>query len=50
MPGKLTADQATGPPRDSRQGAPDRFKIIREEIAASARELRDAPGQPVLGT
>jgi hypothetical protein len=26
------------------QGQPDRFKILREGVEATARELRDAPG------
>ena len=50
MPGKLTADHESGLVRMRARGQPDRFKIMREEIAATARELRDAPGQAVLGT
>jgi pyruvate dehydrogenase (quinone) len=44
MPGKLTTDQATGFAKALARGQPDRFKIMREGIAATARELRDAPG------
>jgi hypothetical protein len=51
MPGgKLTADQASGLARTRARGQPDRFKIVREGIAATAREPRDAPGHAVLGT
>ncbi|MDQ3874231.1 MAG: thiamine pyrophosphate-binding protein [Actinomycetota bacterium] len=44
MPGKLTTDQAIGLAKALADGQPDRFKIMREGIAAAARELRDAPG------
>jgi pyruvate dehydrogenase (quinone) len=44
MPGKLTTDQAIGLAKALARGQPDRFKIMREGIAAAARELRDAPG------
>jgi pyruvate dehydrogenase (quinone) len=44
MPGKLTTDQAIGLAKALVRGQPDRFKIMREGIAVTARELRDAPG------
>jgi hypothetical protein len=50
MPGKLTADHESGLVRTRARGQPDRFKIMREGIAATAREPRDAPGHAVLGT
>ncbi len=50
MLGKLTADHESGVARTRARGQPDRIKIMREVIAAAAREPRDAPGQAVLGT
>ena len=44
MPGKLTTDQAIGFAEALAKGQPHRFEIMREGIAATARELRDAPG------
>jgi pyruvate dehydrogenase (quinone) len=44
MPGKLTTDQAVGFAKTLAQGEPNRFKILREGVEATARELRDAPG------
>jgi Thiamine pyrophosphate enzyme, C-terminal TPP binding domain/AAA domain len=44
MPGKLTTDQAVGFAETLAKGQPDRFKILREGVEATARELRDAPG------
>jgi pyruvate dehydrogenase (quinone) len=44
MPGKLTTDQAIGLAEALAKGQPERFEIMREGIAATARELRDAPG------
>jgi hypothetical protein len=50
MPGKLTADHENGLVKMRARGQPDRFKIMREGIAATARAPRDAPGHAVLGT
>ena len=44
MPGKITTDQAIGFAKTLAQGQPDRFKVLREGVEATARELRDAPG------
>jgi hypothetical protein len=44
MPGELAIDQAIGLAEALAGGQPDRFKVMREGIAAAARELRDAPG------
>jgi pyruvate dehydrogenase (quinone) len=44
MPGKLTTDQAIGLAKALAKGQPERFELVREGIAATARELRDAPG------
>jgi hypothetical protein len=44
VPGKLTTDQAIGLTKAIAKGRRDRFRIMREAIAAAARELRDAPG------
>jgi hypothetical protein len=38
------ADQAIGLAQALAKGQPDRVKIMREGIAAAAREPRDAPG------
>jgi hypothetical protein len=50
MRGKLTADHESGLVRTRARGQPDRFKIMREGIPATAREPRDAPRHAVLGT
>jgi thiamine pyrophosphate-dependent acetolactate synthase large subunit-like protein len=44
MPDKITTDQALGFAKTLAQGQPDRSKILREGVEATARELRDAPG------
>jgi hypothetical protein len=50
MAGKLMADKRERPRQDARQGTAHRFKIMREGIAVTAREPRDAAGHAVLGT
>jgi hypothetical protein len=40
----ITMGQAIGFAKTLAQGQPDRSRILREGVGATARELRDAPG------